>query len=100
MIPQNEYDKDENLKSSGFINEIEDELNKIREYEECGYFENERMILLISDNKFHFRDTETNQKFYIEYTLKDNFDKYEYTEEEIQSILLCIDKAEEYGFYV
>lgn len=100
MIPQNEYDKDENLKSSGFINEIEDELNKIREYEECGYFENERMILLISDNKFHFRDTETNQKFYIEYTLKDNFDKYEYTDEEIQSILLCIDTAEEYGFYV
>lgn len=100
MIPQNEYDKDENLKNNGFINEIEDELNKIRGYEECGYFENERMILLISDNKFHFRDTETNQKFYIEYTLKDNFDKYEYTDEEIQSILLCIDTAEEYGFYV
>lgn len=100
MIPQNEYDKDENLKCSGFINEIEDELNKIKEYEDCGYFENERMILLVSDNKFHFRDTETNKKFYIEYTLKDNFDKCEYTNEEIQSILLCIDTAEEYGFYV
>lgn len=100
MIWNEEYNIDNDIKHNEFINEIEDELDKIKEYERRGYFENEEMILLVSENKFNFRDTLTGEKFYIEYTLKGNYDRCEYSQEEMKSILLCINTAEEYGFYV
>lgn len=100
MIQNDDYNRDDSLKYNKFINEVEDELDKIKEYREIGYFENELMVLLVSENKFNFRATLTGQKMYIEYTLKENYDKYEYNDEEINNILLCIETAEKYGFYV
>lgn len=84
----------------GFINEIQDDIDKIKTYEDIGYFENEEMVLLVSDNRFNFRNIISNEKFYIEYNLKDNFDSSEYSDEEMESIKMCIETAEEYDFYV
>lgn len=64
--------------------EIEDIISL---YEDEGIFENDKYVLMVSENNFYFRDKINNCVETIEYQDKIN-------------MIECINKAHEYGFYL
>ncbi|MGL6185508.1 MAG: hypothetical protein ACRC1T_09040 [Clostridium chrysemydis] len=76
------------------INLIEDIEDIISKYEDEGYIENEFKILMISENKFYFRDKIDNSVEIIEY-----FDKEKNMKDSIK-MSECIDKAHEYNLSI
>lgn len=76
------------------INLIEDIEEIISKYEDEGYIENEFKILMISENKFYFRDKIDNSVEIIEY-----FDKEKNMKDNVK-MSECIDKAHEYNISI
>lgn len=75
----------------GMINIIEEVEETISRYEDEGYIESEHKILMVSDNKFYFRDKHDNSVEIIDY-----FDRERNIKDEIKMIQ-CIETAIEYG---
>lgn len=88
-------------RKGGFMNEILEVTELIIGYEDEGLFSSEDIVLMISDCKFHFRDRITGELETIEYAYIDRkFDNVEYTDDELETMELCVAKAIEHGFYV
>lgn len=83
------------------MNEILEITELIIGYEDEGLFSSEDIVLMISDCKFYFRDRSTGELETIEYAYIDRkFDNVDFTDEELETMELCVAKAIEHGFYV
>ncbi len=86
-------------KGSGMMNEIVEITEIIIDYEDEGYMETENEILLISDCKFSFRDKITGEVEVVEYSFVEReYDKFDYSDEELDQMELCVRYAQEKGF--
>lgn len=88
-------------RKGGMMNEILEVTELIVDYEDCGFFSNETTVLMVSDCKFYFRDRLTGELETIEYAYIDRkFDNVDFTDEDLETMELCVAKAIEHGFYV
>lgn len=75
-------------------------LDKIRHLEQIGYYVGDSYELFIEDSKFKFRNICDGRIECIEYTLHDNFDDRDYTDEEVKILHECLSSLERYGIEV
>lgn len=78
----------------------EEIINSVRHLEKIGYFIGYTHELIVEDSKFKFRDLDSGTVTVLPYNLQDNFDDRDYTDEDIETLAMCLQAIQDYDIYV
>lgn len=78
----------------------EEIINSVRHLEKIGYFIGYTHELIVEDSKFKFRDLDSGTVTVLPYNLQENFDDRDYTDEDMETLAMCLQAIQDYDIYV